>query len=385
MALLPFAYTWRNVLARRGSTAVTAAGVAISVMAYVVITATAAGISRVAVGTGHPHNLIVLSEGATSAEGSRIAPPAVEAIRFLPGVASDAQGTPVASPELLINEAIPRRGAHKGGTDARFTSVRGVTPMALAVHDGVRVVSGRWPTHTGEVLIGRLLGPALGGVGIGDSVEFAAGPHTVVGVFEARGQIFEGEVWLPLEHLAAELDQREVSTVVLRVEEPLAIPALLEALKTSRRVKASVRPEPEYYAEVQRGAVAFVYLGNLIGALLGLGALVAGMNTTYAAMARRVREMGTLRALGFGRRSVGALLLVESALIGAAGGALGAALALAFDGFAMNLMGLAFELDVTPAGLGRGLVLALAVGVLGALPPARAAARLEIVDALRRV
>ena len=199
------------------------------------------------------------------------------------------------------------------------------------------------------------------------------------------GQIFEGEVWLPLEHLAAELDQREVSTVVLRVEEPLAIPALLEALKTSRRVKASVRPEPEYYAEVQRGAVAFVYLGNLIGALLGLGALVAGMNTTYAAMARRVREMGTLRALGFGRRSVGALLLVESALIGAAGGALGAALALAFDGFAMNLMGLAFELDVTPAGLGRGLVLALAVGVLGALPPARAAARLEIVDALRRV
>jgi ABC-type antimicrobial peptide transport system permease subunit len=190
---------------------------------------------------------------------------------------------------------------------------------------------------------------------------------------------------MSLEHLSAELDQREVSAVVVRVAEPLAMPALLEALKSSRRVKAAVRPEPEYYAEVQRGAVAFVYLGNLIGALLGLGALVAGMNTTYAAMARRVREMGTLRALGFGRRSVGALLLVESALVGAAGGALGAALALAFDGFAMNLMGLAFELDVTPAGLGRGLLLALLVGVLGALPPARAASRLEIVDALRRV
>jgi hypothetical protein len=385
MASLPFSYTWRNLLARRGSTAVTAAGVAVSVMAYVVITATAAGISRVAVGTGDPRNLIVLSEGATSAEGSRIAPPAVEAIRFLPGVARDPHGTPLASAELLLNEAIPRRGSHRGGSDARFTSVRGVTSMALSVHDGVRVTSGRWPTHAGEVMIGRLLGPALGGIGIGDDLEFASGVHRVVGVFEARGQIFEGEVWAPLEHLAAELDQREVSAVVVRVAEPLAMPALLEALKSSRRVKAAVRPEPEYYAEVQRGAVAFVFLGNLIGALLGLGALVAGMNTTYAAMARRVREMGTLRALGFGRRKVGALLLIESALVGAAGGALGAALALAFDGFAMNLMGLAFELDVTAAGLGRGLLLALLVGVLGALPPARAASRLEIVDALRRV
>lgn len=385
ISFLPFRYTWRNVLARRGSTAITATGVAVSVMAYVVISATAAGISRVAVGTGHPHNLIVLSEGATSAEGSRLTRGAVETIRYFPGVARDARGEPLASPELLSNEAIPRRGAAADATEVRFTSVRGVTPAALAVHDGVRVTSGRWPAHPGEVLVGRLLGPALGGVGIGDPLEFGARRHRVVGVFEARGQIFEGEVWMPLEDMAAQQDQREVSAVVVRVAEPLALPAVLEALKTSRRVKASVRPEPEYYAEVQRGAVAFVYLGNLIGALLGLGALVAGMNTTYAAMARRVREMGTLRALGFGRASVGAVLLVESALVGIAGGLLGAALAQAFDGFGMSLMGLAFELDVTPAGLGRGLVLALAIGVLGALPPARAAARLEIVEALRRV
>jgi putative ABC transport system permease protein len=136
---------------------------------------------------------------------------------------------------------------------------------------------------------------------------------------------------------------------------------------------------------VQRGAIAFVFLGNLIGALLGLGAVVAGANTTYAAMARRIREMGTLRALGFGRRSVGSVLLVESILIGVAGGVGGAALALLFDGFGLSLMGLAFELEVTPAALGRGLLLALAIGVLGALLPARAASRLEIVEALRRV
>ncbi len=384
-SLLALTYTWRNVLARKGATAVTAAGVGVSVMAYVVITATAAGISRVAVGTGDPRNLIVLSEGATSAEGSRLTRGAVEMIRDFPGVARDAHREPRASPELLINDAIPRRGAAPGETTARFTSVRGVTPTALAVHDGVRVVAGRWPVAPGEVLVGRLLGPALGGVGIGDQIDFGARLHRVVGIFEARGQIFEGEVWVPLEDLAAELGQREVSAVVVRVADPQALPAVLEALKTARRVKAAVRPEPEYYAEVQRGAVAFVYLGRLIGALLGLGAIVAGMNTTYAAMARRIREMGTLRTLGFGRASVGSVLLVESALVGLVGGLCGALLALAFDGFALSLMGLAFELDVTTAALGRGLVLALAIGLLGALLPARAASRLEIVEALRRV
>jgi putative ABC transport system permease protein len=383
LAFLPFRYTWRNLLARRGSTAITAAGVAVSVMAYVVITATAAGITRVAVGTGHPHNLIVLSEGATSTEGSRLTRGAVETIRYFPGVARDARGEPLASPELLTNHAVPRRGAG-AEAGARFTSVRGVTPSALAVHDGVRVTSGRFPSQPGEVMLGRLLAPALG-ASLGDAIEFGGRPHRVSGVFEARGQIFEGEVWMPLEQLAAEQDQREVSAVVLRVAQPLALPDVLEALKSSRLLKAAVRPETEYYAEVQRGAVAFVYLGNLIGALLGLGALLAGMNQSYAAMARRVREMGTLRALGFGRASVGALLLVESALVGAAGGAAGAALAAGFDGFAMNLMGLAFELDVTAGGLARGLALALAVGVCGALLPARAAARLEIVEALRRV
>jgi cell division protein FtsX len=385
VSFLPFTYTWRNVLARKGATAVTVAGVAVSVMAYVVIAATAAGISRVAVGTGDPRNLMVLSEGATSAEGSRLTRAAVETIRFFPGVARDARGEPLASPELLANEMIPRRGDGGEPASARFTNVRGVTTQALAVHDGVRVVSGRWPAAPGEVLVGRLLGPALGGVGIGDALDFGSRPHRVVGVFEARGQIFEGEVWMALEDMASEFDLRDVSAVVVRVAQPLALPVVLEAIRTSRRVKAAVRLEPDYYAEVQRGAVAFVYLGNLIGALLGLGALVAGMNTTYAAMARRVREMGTLRALGFGRASVGGVLLVESALVGAAGGVVGAALAFAFDGFALSLMNLAFELDVTARGIAGGLALALAIGVLGALFPARAAARLEIVEALRRV
>jgi putative ABC transport system permease protein len=171
--------------------------------------------------------------------------------------------------------------------------------------------------------------------------------------------------------------------MVLRVQHPHAAPVLLEELRASRRVNVDVRPEVDYYADIQRGSTAFAYLGNLIGLLMGLGAVVAGTNTMYAAMSRRVREMGTLRALGFGRRNVGGALVVESSIVGALGGILGVGLALAFDGIPLSLVGLAFEIDVRASSVLQGLCLAVAIGFLGGLLPARAATRLEIVDALR--
>jgi ABC-type lipoprotein release transport system permease subunit len=383
---LPASYAWRNLLARKASTAVTLVAVGLSVMVYVVMAATADGIELVASGTGEPENLIVFSEGATSLEASRLAPAAVEVIRQLPGIARDERGEPLASVELLAVRGLPRRGAAPGDpAGVRYTPVRGVTPEAFAVHPRVRVVRGRLPREPGEVLLGRLLLSKLGGLSLGDEIPFGAGALRVVGVFEARGQIFEGEVWAPLAELMAELDTRDASAVVVRVAEPRALPAALAAIERSKRVSASVEPERGYYEEIRRASTAFAYLGRLIGAILGLGAIAAGMNTLYAAMSRRVREMGTLRALGFARRAVGGSLLLESALLGLAGGLVGLALATAFDGVALSLMGLAFELDVRPSTLARGAVLALGIGVAGGLLPARAASRLEIVDALRRV
>ena len=384
--LLPPAYAWRNLLARKASTAVTLAAVGLSVMVYVVMAATADGIERVAAGTGEPANLLVFSEGATSLEASRLGPAAVEVIRELPGIARDDRGEPLASVELLAVRALPRRGAAPGDrTAVRYTPIRGFTPQAFAVHPRVRVVRGRLPREPGEVLVGRLLRAKLGDLSLGDEIPFGAGSLRVVGVFEAPGQIFEGELWAPLADLMAELDTRDASAVVVRVAEPRELPAALAAIERSKRVSASVKPERGYYEEIRRASTAFAYLGRLIGAILGLGAIAAGMNTLYAAMSRRVREMGTLRALGFARRAVGGSLLLESALLGLAGGLLGLALAFAFDGVALSLMGLAFELDVRPATLLRGALLALGIGVAGGLLPARAASRLEIVDALRRL
>jgi putative ABC transport system permease protein len=249
----------------------------------------------------------------------------------------------------------------------------------------VRLVDGRLPGAPGEVLIGRLLPESLPGVGIGDELVIEDRPHRVVGVLGAGGQLFESEIWAALEDLRGTSGKREASAVVLRTAGPAAAQALVEALENSRQLSVSARTEPDYYARLQRASVAFIYLGNAIGVLMGLGAIVAGANTMYATMSRRIREMGTLRALGFGRWRVGASLLFESGMVALLGGALGVALAFACDGLALSLVSLSFELDVGAGHALQGLTMALAIGLVGGFLPARSASRLEIVAALRHV
>lgn len=385
-SLLPLRYAWRNVLARKGATIVTLVGVGISVMVFVVMGATADSLARIATTTGEPDNVLVVSKGAGGAESSRLDGPTVNGLRYQPGVARDGSGAPLASVELLAMREVPVKGLPPGAPGAtRYTTVRGVTPDAFRIHRGVQLVSGRLPRAPGEVLIGRLLPASIGDVRIGDELTFRGRAHTIVGIFAARGQIFEGEIWMALEDLRGRSGEREASAVVLRAADPREVDALVERLESSRLVSVGAKPEPEYYARVQRASAAFVFLGNLIGALMGLGAVVAAANTMFATMSRRIREMGTLRALGFGRWRVAATLLIESALVAAAGGVLGIGLALAFDGLALTLVGLAFELDIDAASARRGLLMALAIGGFGGLLPARSAARLEIVAALRHV
>ncbi|TMA32322.1 MAG: ABC transporter permease [Deltaproteobacteria bacterium] len=383
---LPLRYAWRNAWAHRGATAATLFGVAISVMVYVVMGATADSLKGIAASTGDPANAIALSKGASSAESSRLDAPTANAVRFAPGVLRDASGEPLASVELLAMRRIPIPGLPPDDpASQRFMSLRGVTPAALLVHPGVRIIAGRFPAASGELLIGRLVTENLGAIGIGSEVSIEGRPHRVVGVLGAEGQFFESELWMTLEDLRGKSGDREASAVVLRTSGPAAAAALVDTLEKSRSVNVSAKTEPEYYAQMQRASTAFVYLGNLIGGLLGLGAVVAGANTMYATMSRRIREMGTLRALGFGRWRVGASLLLESTMVSLLGGAIGVLLALAWNGVAFSIVSLSFELAIGPANAARGMAMALAIGAAGGFLPARSASRLEIVAALRHV
>jgi len=384
---LPFRYAWRNALARKGATAVTGFGVAISVMVYVVMGATADSLAGVAAGTGDPANVVVLSKGSSSAESSSLDMPTVNGARFAAGVLRDADGAPLASVEMLGMRRIPLPGALDPDDPAaqRYVNVRGFTPEAFRVHPSVRLLAGRLPTAPGEVLIGRLLPESVPGVEIGGELRIEGRPHRVVGVLGAGGQLFESEIWASLEDLRGSSGKREASAVVLRTAGAAEAAALVESLETSRQLSVSSRTEPDYYARLQHASTAFIWLGNVVGALMGLGAIVAGANTMYATMSRRIREMGTLRALGFGRWRVGASLLLESGVVALLGGALGVGLASACDGLAFSLVSLAFELDVGAGHALRGMGMALAIGLVGGFLPARSASRLEIVAALRHV
>jgi putative ABC transport system permease protein len=384
--LLPLRYAWRNAWAHRGASAVTIFGVAISVMVYVVMTATADSLKGVAASTGDPANVVVLSKGAGSAESSRLDAPTVSAVRYAQGVQRDASGEPLASVELLGMRRIPIPGLPPDDpASQRYMSLRGVTPAALLVHPGVRIAAGRFPATSGELLLGRLVTEVLGAVGIGSEISIEGRPHRVVGVLAAEGQLFESELWMTLEDLRGRSGDREASAVVLRAAGPRAASQLVDQLEKSRQANVSAKTEVDYYAQMQRVSKAFVYLGNLIGALLGLGAVVAGANTMYATMSRRIREMGTLRALGFGRWRVGAALLLESGLVSLLGGAIGVLLAFAWNGIAFSIVSLSFELAIGPANAAAGMAMALAIGIAGGFLPARSASRLEIVAALRHV
>ena len=383
---LPLRYAWRNAWAHRAATAVTIFGIAISVMVYVVMTATADSLEGIAASTGDPANVIVLSKGAGSAESSRLDAPTVAAARYAPGVLRDASGEPLASVELLAMRRIPIPGLPPDDPAAqRYMSLRGVTPAALLVHPGVRIAAGRFPAASGELLIGRLVTENLGAVGVGSEISVEGRPHRVVGVLAAEGQIFESELWMTLEDLRGRSGDREASAVVLRTAGPRAAAQLVDRLEKSRQANVSAKTETEYYAQMQRVSKAFVYLGNLIGALLGLGAVVAGANTMYATMSRRIREMGTLRALGFGRWRVGAALLLESGLVSLLGGAIGVLLAFAWNGLSFSIVSLSFEIAIGPANAVAGMAMAFVIGAAGGVLPARTASRLEIVAALRHV
>lgn len=376
-------YAWRNVLARKASTLVTTLGIAVSVTVFIVIQATADGVSRVAVSSGSPRNVMVLAAGANSAELSYLDTATLNRIRFVPGLERDANGDSLASVELVLPVPMSRAlGGERTGA-ARYATLRGVTPQSFAVHEGVRLETGRFPLEPGEVMIGNLLAGKLE-VGLGDELSVGNQVYRICGTFDAAGQVFAGEVWAPLDALQSSSGRRGASAVVLRLPQPEQTESMVRILKDSPGINVSPRTEQAYYREIQVVAGPFAALGNFTGTLLGLGAVLAGMNTLYAAMSRRTRELGTLRALGFSKYFVGGVMLLESLLVGVIGGTAGGALALYFDGFALNLLGLSFVLSMPFATVAQGFSLALLIGVLGGVLPAYAALRLEIIQALRQ-
>jgi len=383
---LPLSYNLRSLRARWQVTLFSIVGIGLAVMVLVALTAMATGFRLALRSTGRTDNAIVIEKGMASELMSDVSIENAAAIVVDPRIARAADGRALVSPEIQALISLPR-------TDERAqvnVAVRGVTPLAFEVRGGLQVVEGRsFRPGASEVIVGRRIRDRFG-LNIGSKLMIRRAGWEVVGVFNSAGGAFESEIWGDLHTLAGPLRRTQsYQAIVLRLADPGSLPGLISALETDRRLQVQVKQERQFY-EDQAGTVvrALTGLAIFVAFIMGLGAVLAGMNTMYAIVSARTREVGTLRALGFSRPAIVSCFVLESVTLAMVGGVLGCALALPANGFTSATYGanwaeLAFAFRTTPPVLGGGLVFAALLGFLGGLLPALRAARLPIASALR--
>jgi putative ABC transport system permease protein len=317
---------------------------------------------------------------------------AIQDIRFFEGIERDADGNPMISPELVVQPFFWRRD---GGRENVL--VRGVEPApALQVHRNVRITEGRmFKPSSGEAIVGSGVAGRYRGAELGNELEFGRGRWKVVGLFESGGSSFESEVWVDARELANDAKRPfPYSSFRLRFAPGADAGALARRIGDDPRHALEALPEIDYYAKQAESANTLYVLVIGLAVLAGIGAVFGATNTLYAAVQARTAEIGTLRAIGFTRASILTSFLIESLLTAGLGFLVGGALAWLL-GWAVSqaLGGVGFgaatfttnviQLRVGPSDLLAALGLALAIGLFGGLAPARRAARLRPVEALR--
>ena len=338
--------------------------------------------------TGSADRAIVLRGGATGELSSTLLVDAVATIKDAPGIARAADGRPAASAEFVtaVNLLRKENGARAG------LVVRGVEPTVLAVRPEIKIVAGRvFQPGLREMLVGRSALEEFRGVEIGDEVALRDSRWTVVGVFESGGDANESSLMADAATLLSAYQRTAVNSVTVRLDSAAAFDELKTALTTNPTLSVSVERENDFYRrESEEAGQIFGLVGVAVGIFMGLGAIFAALNTMYSAVSARAREIATLRAIGFGASGVVVSVLVEALVLSLAGALLGAAISwLLFNGNTVSLGGgvssIIFKMQVTPALLGAGVLLACGVAFIGGLFPAVRAARLPVATALRAV
>jgi ABC-type lipoprotein release transport system permease subunit len=389
---LPLRYPLRSLAHRRLRSALTVAVVALVVVATALFLGLVSSMRRTLASTGSPDNLIVLRKGSDNDGSSAVPLDAFQALRFFDGVARNAAGEPLASPELVVQ---PFFFTENGGRENVL--VRGVEPVALGVHDEVRIAEGRmFEPSRGEAVVGRGVASRYQGVALGEELRFGRGRWKVVGILESGGSSFESEVWVDVRELAADAKRGvPYSGVRLKVAPGTDRDALIRRIEDDPRWALGAKTETEYYAKQAESANVFYVIVVVLAVLAGFGAAFGATNTMYAAVQARIAEIGTLRALGFSRGTVLRAFLIESVALAALGLAAGVAIAVPLAlGVSEALGGIGFgistfstsviALRVGAFDVAVAALLALAIGVGGGLAPAWRAARLRPVEALRK-
>jgi putative ABC transport system permease protein len=383
---LPLKYNIRNIVVRKGSTLATAFTIGLTVTVFLMVMALARGIDLTLSSSGEPLNMIVLREGSTAELNSSLTRENFKDLMYLDGVAREGEA-PMATGELITLIYKARKGMSQGSN----VTVRGVGPMSFKLRSGFNIVAGKqFQPGLPEAVVSKRIAERFQGLDVGDKFKIQTTEYTVVGLFDSAGKAFESEIWVDINSLASTTKRENYSSVLMRVKDQNALTALTKRITDDPKLHLKALSERVFY-EDQQGAASGMLKGLavFISFIMAVGAGFAGMNTMYAAVARRTKEIGTLRVLGFSRFSILTAFLLESVAIAVIGAVIGILLALPLNFVStgtsnwLTFSEIAFNFRVTFDLMLSALIFGAIIGLVGSLLPSIRASRYKIVDALR--
>lgn len=431
---VPVTYNIRNLVERKGTTLMTAVGIGLTVAVLITSLALVAGLSSVFASSGDPRQMLVMRKGTDAELTSTVSSEAYQIIRQMPGIAKTPDGEPMVSPEALTVVNLPSVEAPEGMN----VTVRGILPIGLTMRT-LKIEQGKMiEPGLRQIVIGEAIARRYPAAQIGKQIRFGRGMWDVVGIFRSSDQASNSEIWADLNQLRGDFEQQGGSSSLLvrydltadaaatqaqaiatavaaeteynskrqkliaEGKDPAALPEpppfptgeladFTQKIKKDQRLNCNVVGEKAYYANMTQSGAPLMALGFSVAVIMAVGSAFAATNTMYAAVARRSREIGTLRALGFGRFSILQSFMLESICLALLGGLAGVLLALPINGLSTGVGNFAtfsetaFNFKVGPLQIGIGLLFAALIGAVGGFLPAWSASRKSIIAAMRDI
>jgi len=384
---IPFSYSLRNLWTRRLTTVLTASGMALVVFVFAAVLMLAEGLRKTLVETGSYDNVVVIRKASEAEVQSGIERLQASIVETQPEIATSKDGKKLVAKELVVLITLPKRGTDKPSN----VVIRGIGENSLTLRPQVKLVEGRMPrTGTAEIIAGMSIAKRFQGGGIGENLRFGMRDWMVVGIFDAGNTAFNSEIWGDVDQLMQVFRRPAYSSVIFNLHDPREFEKVKVRLENDPRLTLDAMRETRYYEKQSEIMARFLrILGVSLTIIFSLGAIIGAMITMYSAVANRVFEIGTMRALGFQRKSILISFLFESLLLGLIGGIVGLFFASFLQLYTVSTLNfqtfseLAFTFSLTFEIIYKALLFSLIMGFVGGALPAVRASRMNIVESLR--
>jgi putative ABC transport system permease protein len=384
---IPISYSYRNLWARRLTTVLTASGMSLVVFVFAAVLMLAEGLQKTLVQTGSFDNVIVIRKGSQSEVQSGINRIQASIVETRPEVAIADNGKPFIAKEMVVLITLPKRGSGKPSN----VVIRGIGGFSLALRPQTKLIEGRMPkSGSSEVAAGLSVAKRFKGAGIGEHLHFGMRDWTVVGIFDAGTTAYSSEIWGDADQLMQTFRRPVYSSLLFRLRDHQLFSKLKEHIETEPRLTVEVKRETRYYLDQSEVMAKFLrILGMTLTTIFSIGAMIGAMITMYAAVASRTSEIGTLRALGFSRKSILLAFLMEAMFLGLVGGLVGLFTASFMQFITVSTVNwqtfseLAFTFTLTGNIAYQAVLFSIIMGFIGGFLPAIRASRMNIAEALR--